>query len=75
MRDKHNRVQHDDPKVRGKGCVDPDFTENHKLKMNTNMEYYVEIVIPLKNNTNGKKNMLSFDIITIWFKMKAILYR
>ena len=75
MRDKQNIVQHEETKAKKKGCVDPDFITNHKLTMNTNMEYYVEIVIPLKNNTHGKKKMLSFDMVTIWFNMKAILDR
>ena len=37
------------------------------------MEDYVDIVIPLKNNTHGKKKMLSFEMITRWFNMKSIL--
>ena len=32
--DKHNIVQHEYPNLRGKGCVDPVFITNHKLKMN-----------------------------------------
>ena len=73
MQDKHNRVQHEESKVRTKGFVDPDFIKNHKLTINTNPEEYVEIIIPLKNNTHGKKKMLILDMITRWFNLKAIL--
>ena len=59
MRDKQNIVQHEETKAKKKGCVDPDFITKHKLKMNKYMEEYVKIVIPLKNNTHGKKKILS----------------
>ena len=55
MQDKYNRVQHEESKVRTKGCVDPDFIKNHKLKINTNPEEYVEIIVPLKIILMGRK--------------------
>ena len=69
------KVQRAEPKVKKKWCVDTEFITNHKFTMNKNMEDYAEIVTPLKNNTHGKKNILSFYMVTIWFNMKAILDR
>ena len=59
--------------MRKKWCVDPDFIKNHKLTINTNPEEYIDIIIPLKNNTRGKKKVLIFEMITRWFNMKEIL--
>ena len=60
MWDKHNRVQHEEPKVRKKECVDPELITDQKLTINTNMEDYVEIIIPLKNNAHGNKKYVNF---------------
>ena len=38
--DKHNKVKHEEPQVSTKGCVDPDFIENHKLATNIRPEEY-----------------------------------
>ena len=71
VRDKHNKVKHDEPQVRTKGCVNPDSIAKHKSKTNTGPEYYVEIVILLKIITRGKKDMFIFEIITRWYNLKA----
>ena len=73
VQNKHNILQHEEPKVRTKGCVDTDFIKNHKLTINTRPEDYVDIFIALKYNTHRKKNMLIFNLIKIWFIMKAIV--
>ena len=73
LRDKHKIVQHEEPKMRTKGCVDTGFIKKHKLIINTRPEEYVDIFMPLKNNTHRKKKMLIFDMITRWFNMKTIL--
>ena len=60
MWDKHNIVQHEEPKVSKKECVDPELITDQKLTININMENYVEIIIPLKNNVHGNKKYVDF---------------
>ena len=73
VQDKKNKAKHEDPKVRKKGYVDPDFVAKHKLKIETTPKGHTEIVMPLKNNTFGNKDIMSFEMITRWSNMKFTL--
>ena len=59
-RDKHNKVQHEEPQLRKKMYADPDFVAKHNQTTKKRTEDYADIFMPLKNNTCANKEMLSF---------------
>ena len=48
----------------------PDFIAKRKLTTNMSPEDFSEIIMPPKKNICGKREMLSFDMITRWFNIK-----
>ena len=56
------------------GYVDPKFKNNHKLTTSKTPEYHAEKFLPFSRNMKGNKEMISFEKITKWEKLKAVFY-
>ena len=54
------------------GYVDPKFKKNHKLTTSKTPEYHAENFLPFSRNMKGNKEMISFEKITKWEKLKAV---
>ena len=62
-----------DKETRRKGCVDHAFTAKHHLSHNTKPEDFVGLLLPFGKNQQGKKEMVSFELLTKWTNLKATL--
>ena len=56
-----------------KGCVYPAFISNHCLSHKTKPEEFVGLFFPFDKNKQGKKEMVSFELLTKWTNLKATL--
>ena len=62
-----------DIETRTKGCVDPSFIAKHHLSHKTKYEDFVGLFLPFGKNQQGKKEMVSFELLTKWTNLKATL--
>ena len=53
-----------DTEIRTKGCVDPEFVAKHHLSHKEKPEDFVGLFLPFGKNQQGKKEMLSFELLT-----------
>ena len=56
-----------------KGCVEPAFIAKHHLSQKPKPEDFVGLFLPFGKNQQGKKEMVSFELLTKWTNLKAIL--
>eukprot|EP00957_Ditylum_brightwellii_P022939 1731217-Ditylum_brightwellii.AAC.1 len=60
-----------------KGRLDPSFHRKHELTSSSHPHEIVEVFIPIQKNivvqNRTKKEMLSFDLLTMWTNLKAVL--
>ena len=55
-----------DTEKRTKGCVHPEFIDKHHLSHKTKPEDFVSLFLLFGKNQQGKKEMVSFELLTIW---------
>ena len=54
-----------------KGCVEPSFIAKHNMSHKTKPEDYVGLFLPFGKNQQGKKEVVSFELLTKWTNLKA----
>ena len=62
-----------DTETRTKGCVEPEFIAKHNLSHKTKPEEFVGLFLPFGKNKQGKKERVSFELLTKWTNLKATL--
>ena len=62
-----------DTETRRKGCVDPEFIDKHHLGHKIKPEDFVGLFLPFGKNQQGKKEIVSFELLTKWTNLKATL--
>ena len=62
-----------DTYTRTKGCLDPAFISKHNMSHKTKPEDFVGLFLPFGKNQQGKKEMVSFELITKWTNLKSTL--
>ena len=53
--------------------MDPAFIAKHNLSHKTKPEDFVGLFLPLGKNQQGKKEMVSFELLTKWNNLKSTL--
>ena len=62
-----------DTETRTKGCVDPEFIAKRHLSHKTKPEDFLGLLLPFGKNQQGKKEMVSFELLTKWTNLKSTL--
>ena len=62
-----------DTEKRTTGCVHPAFIDKHHLSHKTKPEDFVSLFLLFGKNQQGKKEMVSFELLTKWTNLKATL--
>ena len=53
--------------------MDPEFIAKHNLSHKKKPEDFVGLFLPFGKNQQGKKEMVSFELLTKWTNLKAKL--